>query len=191
MSRTVGRHRFAIACLSGVIAALAACTQDSSTISGSPGRGIEQDINATHNVGPTSAQPGKPREATSIFSPTETPQREALPSTTLSEKAQAAMPSMGIAGIVQSSMEAGDPRAGRNFAFDNCRPCHVVAPDQSSAVRFADAPDFHAIANAPVTTPMGLIVWLTNPHPTMPTLVLSPQEARDVITYILSLRDGH
>lgn len=158
-------------------------------MSGSPDSGVEQDINATHNVGPISAQPGRPREATSIFSPTETPQRDAAPPTTFSEKAQAATPSMGIGGIVESSPTAGDPRTGRNFAFDNCRPCHVVAPDQSSAVRFADAPDFHAIANAPVTTPMGLIVWLTNPHPTMPTLILSPQEAKDVIAYILSLRD--
>jgi hypothetical protein len=57
-----------------------------------------------------------------------------------------------------------------------------------SPIRFANAPDFPAIANKPGTTAMGLNIWLTNPHPTMPTLVLYPQEAADVIAYILSLR---
>jgi hypothetical protein len=42
----------------------------------------------------------------------------------------------------------------------------------------------------PSTTHLSLIVWLTNPHPTMPSLVLSPQEAADVIAYIQSLRDS-
>jgi hypothetical protein len=36
-----------------------------------------------------------------------------------------------------------------------------------------------------------LNIWLTNPHPTMPKLVLYPQEAADVIAYILSLRERH
>jgi hypothetical protein len=45
------------------------------------------------------------------------------------------------------------------------------------------------IANAPRTTAIGLNIWLTNPHPTMPKLVLDPQEAADVIAFILSLRE--
>ena len=36
---------------------------------------------------------------------------------------------------------------------------------------------------------VGLNIWLTNPHPTMPKLVLYPQEAAAVIAYILSLRE--
>jgi hypothetical protein len=36
-----------------------------------------------------------------------------------------------------------------------------------------------------------LNIWLTNPHLTMPNLVLYPQEAADVIAYILSLREQH
>ena len=83
----------------------------------------------------------------------------------------------------------GDPDKGRRFALENCRPCHVVARDQSSPVRFADAPAFAAIANAAAATPAGLNVWLTNPHPSMPSLVLTPAESADVIAYIMSLRD--
>lgn len=98
-------------------------------------------------------------------------------------------PGMGIAGIAQTAVTEGNARRGRDFAFDNCRPCHVVAPNQTSVTRFSNAPDFRAIANAPATTPFSLIVWLTNPHPTMPSLVLSPQEAADVIAYIQSLRN--
>jgi hypothetical protein len=64
-----------------------------------------------------------------------------------------------------------------------------VTPSQSPGIRFANAPDFHAIANMSSTTPFGLMVWLTNPHPSMPSLVLTRQESTDVIAYILSLRD--
>ena len=90
---------------------------------------------------------------------------------------------------VRASPKSGNPPAGHDFALGTCTPCHVVAPDQKSPVRFADAPDFRAIARAPGTTQIGLNIWLTNPHPTMPKLVLDPQEAADVIAYILSLRD--
>lgn len=97
-------------------------------------------------------------------------------------------PRLGIAGIARVADVEGNVHRGRDFAFDNCRPCHVVGPDQRSATRFSDAPDFQSIANMPSTTPASLIVWLTNPHPTMPSLVLSPQEVSDVIAYIESLR---
>jgi hypothetical protein len=81
-------------------------------------------------------------------------------------------PRMGIAGMAQAQADQGNAGRGRDFAFDNCRPCHVVAPNQTSPTRFSDAPDFRAIANMPTTTPLSLIVWLTNPHPTMPSLIL-------------------
>jgi hypothetical protein len=83
----------------------------------------------------------------------------------------------------------GNLQAGHDFALGTCTPCHVVSPKQKSPVHFANAPDFRVIANAPVTTAIGLNIWLTNPHATMPELVLDPQEAADVIAYILSLRD--
>ena len=98
--------------------------------------------------------------------------------------------SSGSAGI-DGAPHRGNPQTGHDFAIGTCTPCHVVSPDQKSPVRFADAPDFRAIANAPGTTAIGLNIWLTNPHPTMPKLALYPQEAADVIAYILSLRERH
>lgn len=123
-----------------------------------------------------------------VFAPAPAP-RAPQPSPATPVAAAPQTPSrLGIAGIAQIADAEGDVRRGRDFAFDNCRPCHVVGPDQHSATRFSDAPSFPAVANMPSMTPASLIVWLTNPHPTMPSLVLSPQEVSDVIAYIESLR---
>jgi mono/diheme cytochrome c family protein len=89
-----------------------------------------------------------------------------------------------------ASPGGGNPAAGRAFALQTCTPCHVVVSDQLSPRRFATGPDFKEIANTPGQTAMALTVWLTaTPHPTMPNLVLTSDEAQNVIAYILSLRD--
>jgi hypothetical protein len=67
----------------------------------------------------------------------------------------------------------------------------VVQANEGSVIRFANAPDFFAIAGMTSTTGFSLTVWLRNPHPTMPSLILSRQEAADVVAYILSLRGAH
>ena len=87
------------------------------------------------------------------------------------------------------TLSGGDPAAGRAFALETCTPCHVVSPDQLSPRRLASAPSFEAIANARGMTATALRAFLMTPHPTMPNLILSPQEAGDVIAYIVSLRD--
>jgi mono/diheme cytochrome c family protein len=96
---------------------------------------------------------------------------------------------MRSGAMAQSSLPGGgDPRQGRAFAVQTCTPCHVVTGDQLAPFRFATSPSFSEIANVPGMTAMALTMWLTSPHPTMPNLVLSSDEARDVIAYILSLR---
>jgi len=84
--------------------------------------------------------------------------------------------------------QKGNPRAGLRFAQANCRPCHVVTSGPGSSVRFASAPDFRSIAANRSTTALSLNIWLTNPHPTMPTLQLTATERQNVIAYIMSLR---
>jgi mono/diheme cytochrome c family protein len=84
--------------------------------------------------------------------------------------------------------DAGDPRAGRAFALQNCRQCHNVGVRGQSSSVFASGPAFRAIANASTTTPLSLFVFLTTSHPTMPNLVLSRAEIDDVVSYIMSLR---
>lgn len=112
-------------------------------------------------------------------------------------KAMAPIPIAGVVGLAMLASFAisahaqdsgGDPATGRAFALQTCTPCHLVAPDQLSPPRFAKAPSFDAIANTLAMTASALHAFLASPHPTMPNLILSPQETDDVVAYILSLR---
>lgn len=172
-----------------LVAMAGACSPSGSGSGGYASSGVEQDISASRNAGPTSATPGAPladrsRDLRTLAkpAPSEPPAPPSAPATSTA---------VATGAFAPAEIAPGNGDKGRAFALDNCRPCHVVAPDQSSPVRFANAPDFHAIANAAGTTPAGLNVWLTNPHPSMPTLRLTPAESADVIAYIMSLRARH
>ena len=52
----------------------------------------------------------------------------------------------------------------------------------------ADPPSFQSIAEEPSTTGISLNVFLHSNHNNMPDLVLSAAESRDLIAYILSLK---
>jgi mono/diheme cytochrome c family protein len=87
------------------------------------------------------------------------------------------------------AQEIGDIRQGRRFALDVCASCHAVRAGQTRSP-LATAPSFEEIANTPGMTAAALNFWLTaHSHPTMPLLILSSQQVRDVSAYILSLRD--
>jgi hypothetical protein len=160
----------------------AACAPRATDRPAPPAAGIEQDIQAARRAGPSAAARVVP-PAGGSFAATAVPQGASPPQAAQGGTATAAT-AIGLGG----SAGPGDPRIGRSFALANCRPCHVVSPDQGSPVRFANAPDLARIAAMRETTPLSLNVWLTNPHPTMPTLRLTPEEAANVIAYILSLR---
>lgn len=96
---------------------------------------------------------------------------------------------LGVTAAASAQVAHGDPDAGRRFALEVCTPCHVVAPDQLSPRRFASAPDFRAIANTRGTTATSLTAFLHTPHPTMPNLILSPEETGDVVAYVVSLQN--
>jgi len=83
--------------------------------------------------------------------------------------------------------EFGDAERGRDFAEKTCSECHAVRKENSESPR-VEAPAFKAIADQPSTTRLALTVWFRSPHPTMPNLVLSPEETDNVIAYILSLK---
>jgi mono/diheme cytochrome c family protein len=85
-----------------------------------------------------------------------------------------------------AAQDRGDAARGRAFAQEVCTPCHKVVPQQF-AQRLAIAPSFDTIAAAPGITQTALQAFLVSSHPTMPNLILEPDEAADVIAYILSL----
>jgi mono/diheme cytochrome c family protein len=85
--------------------------------------------------------------------------------------------------------DIGDLRQGRRLALDVCASCHAVVAGQTRSP-LATAPSFEEIAKTPGMTAAALAFWFTAAsHPTMPNLVLSSEQLRDVSAYILSLRD--
>jgi len=93
--------------------------------------------------------------------------------------------------------QAGDAKEGGAFALEACAGCHIVAADQPfKPIYVGDIrpPDFKDIANKPGITADSLIHYLD----TLPVIPkdsqmanadLSPEQTRDVVAYILSLRN--
>lgn len=87
------------------------------------------------------------------------------------------------------AQEPGDARAGLAYARAHCAECHAVeaygdlSPDD-------EAPAFTGIANSEGMTARALAVWFQTPHPTMPNLMLAPDDRDNVIAYIMSLKRG-
>src|SRR6516162_10248845 len=82
--------------------------------------------------------------------------------------------------------EIGDPQAGLELR-STCAVCHGIEEEQSLNPK---APRFKDVANRPGMTPTALIVWLQEAsHPRMPNIVFAGQELRNVVAYILSLKD--
>jgi len=67
----------------------------------------------------------------------------------------------------------------------------VDAATRSKARRGAPpgAPTFRQIANAPDMSEIALSVLLRTPHKTMSNFTFEPDELRDLVAYIMSLRD--
>ena len=100
-----------------------------------------------------------------------------------------AIAAMLVTGLptIGFTQEIGDPERGRDFAASMCADCHSVGEDDTPSPNL-DAPAFKSIAEMPSTTRTALVVWFQSSHPTMPNLVLNPDEEDDVIAYILSLK---
>ena len=98
-----------------------------------------------------------------------------------------------IAAIAASSAAAQERRdavtTGRDLALQLYSGCHLVTPGQRRPIA-GGAPSFQEIARRPESTEFALRNVMRAPHPIMPTLILSPDEADDIIAYILSLKRG-
>jgi cytochrome c len=75
---------------------------------------------------------------------------------------------------------------GHRLADAWCKQCHAI--DAGTAGTANPAPDFTAIASQPSTTALSLKVFLKTSHRGMPNLVIAPDQADDLVDYILSLK---
>ena len=80
---------------------------------------------------------------------------------------------------------AADAAHGEQLAKRWCASCHIVASDQT---RGADnVPTFASIAKQPAFGADKIARFLMDPHPKMPDMQLSRNEASDLGAYIASL----
>jgi cytochrome c len=82
--------------------------------------------------------------------------------------------------------ESGGAASGHRLAEVWCKACHAIEPRTAGTP--TAAPDFAAVANQPSTTELALKVFLRTSHPSMPNLVLTPEQSDDIVAYILSLK---
>lgn len=75
---------------------------------------------------------------------------------------------------------------GYRLAQSWCETCHIIGP------RILDIPgqppSFQAVANQPGITELALKVFLRTSHKDMPNLIISPDQAEALVSYILSLK---
>jgi mono/diheme cytochrome c family protein len=86
-----------------------------------------------------------------------------------------------------AAQQEGDPQKGAAYAKQNCANCHAIANEKASPV--PTAPCFKRLASTSSMTAMALMVWLQTSHPTMPNIIIEPNAIRNVVAYILSLRN--
>lgn len=94
------------------------------------------------------------------------------------------------AAILALSSEAlaqdADIEAGAAYAKQVCAACHAVLPGEQGSP-LPQATPFQSVANTPGMTELALTVWLQSSHPTMPNIVLEPDDMQNVVAYIRSL----
>lgn len=84
--------------------------------------------------------------------------------------------------VAFANAAAADVANGEKLAKRWCAACHVVARDQSRGN--TQAPPFSATAKRPGINAGMIALYLLTPHPKMPDMSLSRQEAADLATYI-------
>jgi mono/diheme cytochrome c family protein len=84
--------------------------------------------------------------------------------------------------------EVGNAQEGLKLAQDLCAECHLVVKAAGRSNN-PDAPPFEAIAGTPGLTRAALAATLQTSHRAMPDFIIKPEDANNIITYILSLKD--
>ncbi|WP_372423204.1 c-type cytochrome [Salinarimonas chemoclinalis] len=92
-----------------------------------------------------------------------------------------------LALSASGSAFARDAAEGRAIAERWCASCHLVSPDQETAVD--GVASFREVAARGPLEDGALETFLADPHPAMPDMALTREEISDLATYIESLSD--
>jgi mono/diheme cytochrome c family protein len=94
------------------------------------------------------------------------------------------------------AQQVGDPEAGLAVAAEVCAECQEVMPVEGLSpdlpplpFEVGEAMTFEEIGNTPGVTAMAVFAWRQSTHPTMPNIVREEYDLRNVVAYILSLKD--
>jgi mono/diheme cytochrome c family protein len=87
--------------------------------------------------------------------------------------------------LAATSAFAADPDHGKTLAERWCTGCHLVGPNQAGAT--TEAPPFAFVARRPDFDETRLAFFLLDPHPKMPNMQLTRDDAKDLAAYIATL----
>jgi len=91
---------------------------------------------------------------------------------------------LAVAGVPAAF--GADANNGARLARQWCSPCHVVSSSQQTATD--QAPPFSAIARIPNFDASKIALFLLDPHPKMPNMSLTRDEAADLAAYIATVK---
>lgn len=100
------------------------------------------------------------------------------------KRTTAALLTLIAAAAYSDAAVAADVEKGATLAKRWCAFCHVIAPDQRAGN--PDVPTFASIGKRPDFDAGKMASFLLSPHPKMPNLSLSRDEAADLAAYIKS-----
>jgi len=101
-----------------------------------------------------------------------------------------ALAAMTAAAGSAKAQQPGNAERGLKLAREICSQCHLVDKVAGRSTN-PDAPTFETIAKTPGLTSAALNSLLHTSHQTMPNIVVKEGDSRDIVAYILSLKDGN
>src|SRR5271169_1430295 len=93
------------------------------------------------------------------------------------------------AGSAQAQ-QVGNAQQCLTLAREACAPCHLVVKEAGRSLNL-DAPTFEAIAKTSGLTSAALTVMLQTSHRNMPNIVLKGDDLKNIVAYILSLKESN
>jgi mono/diheme cytochrome c family protein len=85
-----------------------------------------------------------------------------------------------VAAGARGQEDVGDPKAGFVVANEICASCHAITREQGM-LPVLEGPRFDDVADTPGMTATALFVWMRTSHPTMPNMILKPEDLRNVV----------